>query len=240
MGKLYVIGTGNGLYENLTIKADRIIKNSELVFCDEKLYEKIKIYYSSEKLIFNDYNATFRRCCNAIDAASNHNIVSILGSGDTGIYGIAGIVLKEVENCKKEVEVEIIPGITSALSGAAMLGAPLVKDFAIISLSENFTTRDELIIKLNNIAKTDLGIVFYSPCNKNFDNLKIAIEVIFKYRPVETIIGIVNNMGYSNQEIIITNLEKFDYEKINSLSTIFITSNETILTKNKKIIKKLY
>lgn len=237
MGKLFVVGVGSGNYEDLTIRAERILQKSDLIYCDEKMFEKFSKYFSNNNLISNSYTATLQRCRNAIKSAEENKIVSILGSGDTGVYGISSIILEE--NISSNVDVQIIPGITSALSGAAILGSPLTQDFSIVSLSDNLADINNLENKIISLAKLDIGIVFYSPCNPTLSNLKKARDILLNYRSNDTIVGIVNNIGSTNQYFKITNLLYMLEEDINSFTTIFVGGNKTYI-KDNKIITRLY
>ena len=114
MKKLYIVGVGSGNFEDLTIKANKVLMESEFIYCDELLYQKLCLYFNN-KLLPNSYNATNERCNNAILKALNNNVVSILGSGDTGIYGISNIILDKMDKIDDTLELEIIPGITSAI-----------------------------------------------------------------------------------------------------------------------------
>ena len=242
MGKLFVVGVGSGVYEDLTIRADRILKNSDLIYCDEKLYQALMTHFDPEKIISNSYNATRERCMNAIKSVMQDKNVSIVGSGDTGIYGISSIMIQLVEKFCPDIDIEIIPGITSFISGAAILGSPLTKDFAIISLSDNFNEQEKTKERIEAVAKTNFGIVFYSPHNSTYHNLLMAREIILKYRSSETLIGIVKNIGSNDQRVTITNLSEIDINDIDSLTTIFIGRDDTRVAhiKIKKMVTSLY
>lgn len=239
MGKLFVVGVGSGNIEDMTIKSDIIIKTSDFVYCDSKLYENIKKYYDVKKIIPNEYTATLSRCINAINSAKN-NVVSILGSGDTGIYGIAGIVLDKIDELGYNIEVEIIPGITSAISGGSLLGSPLTQDFAIISLSDNLADKNQLFKKISMLASINICIVFYSPSNPTKENLKKVREILMKGRDRKTLVGIANNIGMVNQNTIITNLEEMNINDITSFSTIFVGNSTTHIIKTQKLVTRLY
>ena len=239
MGKLYVIGVGSGNHDDMTIKADRIIRESDYVYCDERMFQIIKDYYDIHKLIPNEYHATLSRCIHAINSAKE-NTVSILGSGDTGIYGIAGIILDKIDEIDSTIDVEIIPGMTSAIAGGALLGSPLTQDFAVVSLSDHFVDKEYISTKMISLASLDISIVFYSPCCSTKDNLIKVREILMNNRSKDTLVGIANYIGQENQETIITNLEEMNLDDIHSFSTIFVGNNTTHITKTKKLVTKLY
>ena len=235
MKKLYIVGVGSGNFEDLTIKANKVLMESECIYCDELLYQKLYLYFK-DKLLPNSYNATNERCNNAILKALKNNVVSILGSGDTGIYGISNIILDKLDKIDDTLELEIIPGITSAISGAALLGSPLTKDFAVISLSNNFGNKQDIEKKIRYAALADFNIVFYSPCNPDISNLLLAKEILLSVK----IVGIANNIGCREENIIVTNLSKLPYDRIHSFSTIFVGNSQMKLTKNRKTNSPLY
>lgn len=239
MTKLYVIGAGSGSIDDFTIKAYKLLQSSDAIFCDELMYTKIVDHFPQDKIIKNEYTKTKTRCLNAINSANNGLTTSILGSGDTGIYGISSIILEEVEKQKLDIEVEIIPGMTSAISGASLLGSPITKDFALISLSDNFTEPDSLKNKLEALAKTDLIIIFYSPSNPTKQNLIMAQQILLKYRNPKTIIGIASHIGESKESTLVTNLELLPLDEIDSFSTIFIGNDTTNMTLTKKMVTPL-
>ena len=241
MGKLYVVGAGSCNYDDLTIKADKTLRLSDFIYCDEKMYQMLFEHYNNTKILSNSYSKTRERCINAVNKA-NDNIVSIVGSGDTGIYGIASIIFELTEEITPNLDIEIIPGLTSAISGASLLGAPLMKDFAVISLSDSLSEKAATINRIIAAAQADFGIVFYSPKNPTYYNLISAKEILLKYRSSETIVGVVKDIGSTQQEIKITNLSDLDVKSVDSFTTIFIGRNDTRVskTKVKKMITPLY
>ena len=238
MGKLYVIGVASGNYEDITIKANNVLNSSDFIYCDEKMAYEFKKYFK-KKLISNSYNATLERCLNAIRSVNEGKVVSILGSGDTGIYGISSIIFEQVEKFNDNIDVEIIPGITSAISGSALLGSPLTQDFAVISLSDNLADKD-MKDRIIAVAKTNFGIVFYSPCNPTHENIINAKEILLTYRSKETVVGIVSNIGNENQKVVTTTLNDLSIEDVNSFTTVFVGREETYLNKVKKMVTPLY
>lgn len=238
MKKLYVVGAGSG-FEDLTIRAYQTLNKSDVIYCDELMYTKIVDHFNPDKIKKNEYTKTKTRCINAINSAASGLTTCILGSGDTGIYGISSIIYEEVDKLNLDIEVEVIPGMTSALSGAAKLGSPLTRDFALVSLSDNFTEETSLREKLEMLAQTDLILIFYSPCNPTKKNIEIAKEILLKYRGPNTVIGIASHLGEPNESGEVTNLELIPLDKIDAFSTLFIGNQDTHLTMTKKMVTPL-
>lgn len=126
-----------------------------------------------------------------------------------------------------DIEVKVIPGITSLLSGAAHLGSPLTRDFALVSLSDNFKEEVSLKEKLETLAQTYLILIFYSPCNPTKKNIELAKEILLKYRGPNPIIGIASHLGEPNKSSEVTNLELIPLDKIDAFSTIFTGNQDT-------------
>ena len=242
MGKLYVVGVGSGNYEDLTIKAYSVLKDSDFIFCDENLYKVLSRYLDVRRLVSNSYTATRERCFNAIYSAINNEVVSIVGSGDVGIYGISSIIIDITQEICPKLDVEMIPGITSFLSASSLLGSPLTKDFAVISLSDNFFEKEYSKKRIEAAAKNNFAIVFLSPCNPSNKNLIIAKKILLKYRNSDSLVGIVKHIGSINQQVMITSIEKIKLEDIDSNTTIIVGREDTILsyTIPKRLTTQLY
>ena len=239
MGKLYAIGVGNGNYYDLTLRTINILNDVDLIYCDEKMYSSFNEIYDDKKIIGNKYNETSVRCNNAIKSALLGKNVAILGSGDTGIYGIASILLERTSEYIGKVDVEIVPGITYAISGAALLGSPLTQDFAVVTLSDNLAEKGKLVSKLEALAATDLSIVFYSICNPTIQNLIVARNILLKYRSPKTIVGITTAINCQNQEIILSTLQELPFDKVNSYSTLFVGNDKTKILNKKLMVTPL-
>ncbi len=170
------------------------------------------------------------RC--AIEKARAGNRVSLISSGDPGVYGMAGLALELLD--KKDIgriEIEIIPGIFSASACASLLGAPLMHDFAVISLSDLLTDLKLIKRRIEWAVKGDFVIVLYNPKSAKRDiPFKEACDILLKYRSPHTPVGIVRNAYRDNQEIIITTLEKLiSSKKIDMVTTIIIGNSETYI-----------
>ncbi|MBR2832838.1 MAG: precorrin-3B C(17)-methyltransferase [Bacilli bacterium] len=236
MGKLFVVGVGSGNHDDITIKADKILNHVELIYSDDKIAEKLKPFFG-DKLVKNEYKKTIERCENAINSAKLGKNVAITGSGDTGVYGIASIIIGMAED--NSIDLKIIPGVTSAISGAALLGAPIINDFAVISLSSNLSNKEDMKKRLIAAATTDLNLVLYSPNNKEKSNLLYAKEILLSYLDGNTKVGIVSNIGNNNQQVLLKTLEDLS-DDIDENSTIFVGNTKTIFTKTKKMTTELY
>ena len=135
MNKIYVVGIGPGAYEKMTIEAAEALKNSDVIIGYTVYVDLVKNHFPGKEFLTTPMKKEVERCVMAFDEAMKGKVVSMICSGDAGVYGMAGLMY-EVGINYPEVELEIIPGVTAATGGAAVLGAPLIHDFCLISLSE--------------------------------------------------------------------------------------------------------
>lgn len=183
------------------------------------------------------------RATQAIEKALEGKKVSIISSGDPGIYGMSGIVLELLKNNDaKKLQIEIIPGITAASASASLLGAPLAQDFAVISLSDLLIDRRVIEKRLRAALKADFVIVLYNPKSKSrIKPLERAWGIINQYRSVKTPVGIVKNAYRKGQELKITILNKARMLKdINMTTTIIIGNSQTFLKNGYMITPRGY
>ncbi len=174
----------------------------------------------------------------AVELALDNKVVTIVSSGDPGVYGMAGITLEVADG---KVDVEVIPGITSATASAASLGAPLMHDFAVISLSDLLTPWDKIAARLDLASKGDMVIVLYNPKSKGRpDNINKAREIILKNCDENTPVGIVRCAKRGQEEVTITNLKEMLNVEIDMLTTVLVGNSETIVKGNKMITPRGY
>jgi precorrin-3B C17-methyltransferase len=168
----------------------------------------------------------------AIENARRGKRVSLISSGDPGVYGMAGLALELLDKRDlNRIEIEIIPGIISANACASLLGAPLMHDFAVVSLSDLLTDLELIKRRIELAAKGDFVIVLYNPKSaRRVIPFKEACDILLKYKSLHTPVGIVRNAYRDNQEVIITNLKKLiSFKKVNMVTTIIVGNSKTYL-----------
>ncbi len=147
-------------------------------------------------------------------------------SGDPGVYGMAGLVMTLA--AQKDVEVEVIPGMTAACTGAALLGAPLTHDFAVISLSDLLTPWEKIRLRIRCAAEGDFVICLYNPMShRRTDYLRIACEIILEYRDPETPVGLAKNIGREGETSEIMTLSQLKDTTADMFTTVFIGNSQT-------------
>ncbi len=216
---------GPGDAGNMTHRAAEAIRDSE-VLCGYTVYidlvKTIMPETADKRILTTPMHQEIERCRMALEEASEGRTVAMICSGDAGIYGMAGPVL-ELQETYPEVETEIIPGITAAVSGAAILGAPLMNDFCVVSLSDLMTGWDVIGRRLRGAAAGDFTTVIYNPMSKRRkDNLRRCCEIFLEYRSKDTPCGWVRNIGRDGKEKKLLTLEQLRDETVDMFTTVYI------------------
>ena len=161
-------------------------------------------------------------------------------SGDAGIYGMAGLIC-EIGRDYPEIGIEIVPGITAASGGAAVLGAPLMHDFAVISLSDLLTPWENIERRLDAAAAADFVICLYNPSSrKRADYLERACEIVLKHKKGDTVCGIVRNIGREGESCEILSLEQLREKKVDMFTTVFIGNSATMELNGRMVTPRGY
>lgn len=206
MGKIYVVGLGPGNKENMTFRAYDVLKNSDIIIGYKTYVDLIEGMFPDKKIIKSYMKKEVARCEETLELALEGNVISLISSGDAGVYGMAGLML-EIAN--GQVEVEIVPGITSANASASLGGAPIVHDSVNISLS-NLLTDWELIKKRIDLASQgDFVITLYNPKSSGRPELiNEARDIMLKHKRKDTPVLIARNVGREGENYDITTLDK--------------------------------
>lgn len=175
-----------------------------------------------------------------MDEAMKGSTVAMVCSGDAGIYGMAGL-LYEMGQGYPEVELEVVPGITAANGGAAVLGAPLMHDFAVISLSDLLTPWEKIEKRIRGAAMADFVICLYNPSSrKRADYLKKACEYILEYQSPDTVCGYVRNIGREGEDAHILTLSELKDTEVDMFTTVYIGNSQTRNVDGKMVTPRGY
>ena len=193
--RLYVVGIGPGGYEKMTIEAASVLKECEIIVGYTVYVELIRDHFPGKEWLTTPMRREEERCRMAFELAQKGKKTALICSGDAGVYGMAGLVL-ELNPDYPDVKVNVIPGVTAALSGAALLGAALMHDFAVISLSDLLTPWETIEKRLRAAAEADLVICLYNPSSKKrADYLKKACAIIRAAASPDTVCAYVKQIG---------------------------------------------
>ncbi|MBI3040464.1 MAG: precorrin-3B C(17)-methyltransferase, partial [Chloroflexi bacterium] len=232
-GKLFVVGIGPGDAEQMTFKAREAIARSEVVIGYKAYIQLIEAFLGQKEVIAPGMGTEVERVKRALSLAREGRTVSLVSSGDAGIYGMAGLVGEMLgQPTGAPPDIEVIPGVPALAATAALLGAPLSGDFAAISLSDYLVSWTEISQRLKLAAQANFVIVLYNPKSRQRQQaLTRAKEIIGQYRSPLTAVGIVTNAYRRKQQITITDLaHMLDYEV--GMNTTIIIGNSTTSVSN--------
>lgn len=218
-----MVGIGPGDPLDRTHRAERAINESTVVVGYTTYIELISDLIGDRDVISTGMTGEVERCHRALEEAHNGRIVALVSSGDPGVYGMAGLALEMCEAENINLPVEIVPGVTAASSAAARLGAPLMLDFACISLSDLLVSWEDIEQRLTAVAQAGMVCVLYNPrSQKRTENLTETRDIFLQQRPPSTPVGIGTAVGREDENICITTLDAMLEEEINMRSTVII------------------
>lgn len=233
---IYVVGIGPGKKDHMTLEAIEVIERCDIIVGYKTYIDLIRDLAADKIVVENGMRQEIDRSRAALDLSKKGHIVAMISGGDSGVYGMAGLVYEL--NTKEEwgQEIRIVQGVTSSISAAAELGAPLMNDFCHISLSDLMTPMDHILKRLELAAQGDFVICLYNPKSKGRpDHLRRAFEVMARYKSSHTPVGIVKNAGRDNMEKYVMTFENMDYD-ICDMSTMVIIGNKESYIENDSII----
>lgn len=239
MSKLTVVGIGPGDFENMTVAADRALRECDAIIGYTVYVNLVKDRYPGKEFLTTGMTREAERCRLALEAAKEKN-VALVCSGDSGVYGMAALVY-ELRGEESTPEIEIIPGLTAACSGGALLGAPLTHDFAVISLSDRLTPWEKIEKRLEYAAMADLAIVLYNPRSKGRpDNLRAACDILLRHLPEDRLCGVAHAIGRDGESADILTLKQLRTADVDMFCTVFIGNAMTKAVAGKLVTPRGY
>ena len=240
MNKIYVVGIGPGEYEQMTVKASRILSQCDIIIGYNVYVDLVKEHFADKEFITTPMRQEEKRCKIALEKAASGKTVAVICSGDAGVYGMTGLIY-ELSHHYPEVEIETVCGVSAVISGAGILGAPLIHDFAVISLSDLLTPWEKIEKRLLCAAESDMVICLYNPSSmKRKDYLKKACLLVSKYKSPKTVCGIARNIGREGQSAQVLTLEELTETEVDMFSTVFIGNMQTKEINGKMVTPRGY
>ena len=240
MNKLYVVGIGPGEYEQMTVRAINALKGSDTIIGYTVYVDLVKEHFPGKEFMTTPMKKEVDRCVMAFQEAMKGKTVSMICSGDAGVYGMSGLMY-EVGKDYPQVELEIIPGVTAATGGAAVLGAPLIHDFCLISLSDLLTPWEKIESRLLHASEADFVICLYNPSSKKrHDYLMKACDLMMRYKKEDTVCGIVGNIGREGENMKIMTLKELRDTSVDMFTKVFVGNSQTKEINGKMVTPRGY
>lgn len=240
MSKLYVVGIGPGSYEEMTLRAVRTLEQCQVIVGYTVYVDLVRGHFPDKEFLTTPMRREVERCRLAFEQAAEGKNTGMICSGDAGVYGMSGVIL-EIGAEYPQVSVEIVPGVTAALSGGALAGAPLMHDFAVISLSDLLTPWELIAKRLEAAASADFAICIYNPSSKKrADYLQKACEILETFRSKDTVCAVVSNIGREGECRTLYTLEELQQVQTDMFSTVFIGNSATKIINGNMVTPRGY
>lgn len=246
-GKLYIVGVGPGHHDHMTFRAKQVIEESDTIVGYETYVNLVEDLIDGKEVHRYAMTQEVERAHQCIELAQSGKIVSLVSSGDPGIYGMAGLIYEILADQgwdrNSGLYVEIVPGVSSLNSCAALVGSPLMTDFAVVSMSDLLVPWDIIIKRVEAAAQGDFVIVIYNPASKKrIHQLQDTRKILLKYRTPNTPVAIVKGAFRESQEIVLTDLENMEkhQDKLGMITTVIVGNSSTFKYKDMMINPRGY
>lgn len=236
-----MVGIGPGATDEISQKALNVLKSAETIVGYKLYIDLIADIVKNKRIIASTMRKEIERVQLAIQEAQSGKAVCIISSGDPGVYGMAGLVLEMVSKENLSLPVEIIPGIPAANAAAAVLGAPLMHDYAVISLSDLLTPWEIIEKRVECASEADFVIVLYNPKSSQRDwQIEKTANIILQHKSPSTPVGIVKDASREGESVVITTLDKMTSCPIDMTTIIIIGNSTTFIYHNYMVTKRGY
>ena len=246
-GKLYIVGVGPGAHDHMTFRAKQVIEESNTIVGYDTYVGLVEDLIQGKEIHRYAMTQEVERAKQCIELAQSGKIVSLVSSGDPGIYGMAGLIYETLAESgwdpKTGLEVEVVPGVSALNSCASLIGSPLMTDFAVVSMSDLLVPWEIIVKRVEAAAQGDYVIVIYNPSSKKrIHQLQDTRKLLLKYRKPTTPVAIIKGAYRDSQVIVITDLENMEShaDKLGMISTVIIGNSSTYNFKNLMINPRGY
>ena len=240
MHKLFVVGLGPGGADGMTVRAQNVLRASDVIVGYTVYIDLVRADFPDKEFLSTPMRKEVDRVRLALETAAQGRTVALICSGDAGVYGMSGLC-EELLSQYPGVELETVPGVSAVLSGAAILGAPLMHDFAVISLSDLLTPWEKIETRLLAAAEADFVICLYNPSShKRHDYLARACDLVLRFASGETVCGIARNIGREGESTQVLTLKELRDTEVDMFSTVFIGNSQTKNINGKMVTPRGY
>jgi len=233
-GKLFIVGVGPGHHDHMTFRAKKVIEESDTIVGYTTYVNLVQDLIAGKDVYQYAMTQEVERAQQCIDLAKEGKIVSLVSSGDPGIYGMAGLIYETLAESgwdpKTGLQVEIVPGVSALNSCSAIIGSPLMTDFAVLSMSDLLVPWEIIVKRVEAAAQGDFVIVIYNPASKKrIHQLQETRKIILKYRKPSTPVAIIKGAYRESQTVVLTDLENLEKhsDKLGMISTVIVGNSST-------------
>ena len=227
MGKLYIVGFGPGNADNMTELCRRCLHDCDVIVGYTGYTDLLRPLFPDKQFYETGMTLEIDRCRAAIELARDGKTVCVASGGDSGVYGMASLIF-EIAAETPEIDIEVIPGVTAAVSGAALLGAPISNDFAVISLSDLLTPWETIEKRLRAAAAGDFSICIYNAgSKKRSGHLRDACDILLETLPYDRLCGVTRSIGRDGQFLSLMTLGELRETRADMTETVFIGNSHT-------------
>ncbi len=233
-GKLFIVGVGPGHHDHMTFRAKQAIEESDSIVGYQTYVNLVQDLIEGKEVFRYDMTQEVERAHQCINIAKSGKNVSLVSSGDPGIYGMAGLIYEILAeqgwDPKNDLEVEVVPGVSALNSCASIIGSPLMTDFAVLSMSDLLVPWDIILKRVEAAAQGDFVIVIYNPSSKKrIHQLQDTRKILLKYRKPNTPVAIIKGAFRESQSVVITDLENMENfaDKLGMISTVIVGNSST-------------
>jgi cobalt-precorrin 5A hydrolase/precorrin-3B C17-methyltransferase len=240
-GTLFVVGLGPGGAEHRTPAASAAVRSAEVVMgYGPYVDQAADLLTASQVVERSPIGAELERAQHALELAGEGRTVALVCSGDAGVFAMAAVV-GELAGGSADVDVRVLPGVTAALAAAALLGAPLGHDHALVSLSDLLTPWDVIESRVHAAGAGDFVVAFYNPRSRGRDwQVGAALDILRSYRPSQTPVGVVSDAFRDRQQVVITTLAEFDVEQVGMTTCVVVGSSTTQVIHGRMVTPRGY
>lgn len=239
---LNVVGLGPGAEDLMAPRAKKAIESAEIVIGYRTYLDLVRdCIPASAEVISSSMMQEIDRCRKALELAESGKNVALVCGGDPGIYALAGLVFELARSTDSKVDIEVIPGIAAVNGCAAILGAPLMHDFAAISLSDLMTPWEVIEKRIEAAGQADFVLAIYNPkSKKRTTQIVRAQEILLTHRSPETPVGIVQGASRENQSVVLTTLGEMLHQEIGMQTTVLIGNSQTFIWNERMVTPRGY